>query len=204
MTLDVVEAIYARRSVKAYDPDFVMRAEDEAKLFALVRQAPTSFNTQNTRFVVVRDKALRARLQVAAWNQTHVGEASLALVICADLKAYARDPARYWQDAPAETRDAIVPKLVQFYQGREQVQRDEAMRSAGIAAQTLMLAAKAMGYDSCPLIGFDPELVAELINLPADHVVCMMVVIGKAARPPRQKGGFLPDSEVFIENRFPG
>ena len=52
-----------------------------------------------------------------------------------------------------------------FYGKNEQLQRDEAMRSVGIAAQTLMLAAKDMGYDSCPMIGFDPVKVSEIINL---------------------------------------
>ena len=56
------------------------------------------------------------------------------------------------------------------------------MRSCGIAAQTLMLVAKAMGYGSCPMDGFDFDTVAELINLPEDHVITMFVVIGKATQ----------------------
>ena len=58
-----------------------------------------------------------------------------------------------------------------FHEGREWLQRDEAQRSIGMAMQTLMLAAKAIGYDSCPMIGFDIDKVAELINLPSDYVV---------------------------------
>ena len=58
----------------------------------------------------------------------------------------------------------MVP-AIELYRGKEQVQRDEAMRSCGIAAQTLMLAAKSMGYDSCPMDGFDFDKVAELIKL---------------------------------------
>ncbi len=76
------------------------------------------------------------------------------------------------------------------------------MRSVGIAAQTIMLAAKAMGYDSCPMIGFDPKAVASLIHLPADHTIGMMISVGKATKPAQPKGGFLPFSEVVIENHF--
>ena len=56
----------------------------------------------------------------------------------------------------------LVPMMGKFYDGQEQLQRDEAMRSTGLAGQTLMLAAKAMGYDSCPMVGFDPVKVSEL------------------------------------------
>ena len=76
------------------------------------------------------------------------------------------------------------------------------MRSCGIAAQTLMLAAKALGYDTCPMIGFDPDAVAKLINLPEKYVVAMLVVVGKAEKPARVRGGQLPMTEVVIENKF--
>jgi nitroreductase len=61
------------------------------------------------------------------------------------------------------------------------------MRSCGLLAMSLMLAAKEMGYESCPMDGFDYAAVEKLINLPADHVVTMFVVIGKGSqdRPAR-------------------
>ena len=59
-----------------------------------------------------------------------------------------------------------------------------------------------MGYDTCPMIGFDADAVAKLINLPTDHAVGMLLTIGKAAKPAYPKGGFLPQSEIVIENRF--
>lgn len=82
------------------------------------------------------------------------------------------------------------------------MQRDEAMRSVGIVAQTIMLAAKAMGYDSCPMIGFDGEQVAEIINLPDDHVIGMMLVVGKAVKPAWPKPGQLSLDDVLIKDLF--
>ena len=76
------------------------------------------------------------------------------------------------------------------------------MRSGGIAAQTIMLAAKSMGYDSNPMIGFDPEKVAELINLPEDHVITMMIVVGKQVKPAMPRGGQLPLDKVVFTNKF--
>ena len=200
--MNVSESIMARRAVKNYQSDFVMPQADEQKLFDLARNAPTSFNIQNWRFVNVKDKALREDIRKAAWGQAQITEASMLLVLCADVKAWDKNPERYWDNAPKAVADVLVPMIQPFYQGREQVQRDEAMRSVGIAAQTLMLAAKEIGYDSCPMIGFDADAVAKLINLPADHVVGMIITIGKAAKPAYPKGGYLPVSEVVIENRF--
>ncbi len=180
-----------------------MTQEEIKALLELVILSPTSFNIQNWRFLVVeRDPNLRQRLQEAAWNQTQVTEASLVVLLCGDLKSWQRNPERYWRNAPEEVQKQLVPMIVQFYQGKEDLQRDEVMRSCGIAGQTLMLVAKAMGYDTCPMIGFDSEKVAEIINLPEEHVIGFMIVVGKATQPARSRGGQLDLSEVLIYNQF--
>jgi nitroreductase len=76
------------------------------------------------------------------------------------------------------------------------------MRSAGIAAQTIMLAAKDMGYDTCPMIGFDLDKVADLIHLPEDHLIAMMITVGKAVKPAFVRGGQLKLSDVMLRNEF--
>lgn len=198
------DAIQERRSIKHYDTSFQMPQGDVDRLFELALLSPTSFNIQNWRFVVCREQATKDRLHAAAWNQDQVRDAQLVVLLCGDLLAHARQPERYWRNAPEGARNSIVPMIGQFYNDNPALARDEAMRSVGIAAQTLMLAAKSMGYDSCPMIGFDPQQVAEIIHLPADHVVGMMVVIGKAAKPARERGGQLEKGEVVFAERFPG
>jgi nitroreductase len=154
--------------------------------------SPTAFNIQHWRFVRVEDKALREELRSVSWMQPQITDASLLLVICADLDAWRKTPERYWRTAPGEVREGVVAAIDAYYQGREQVQRDEVMRSCGIAAQTLMLAAKAMGYDSSPMDLSDFDAVAPLINLPADHVIGLFLAIG----------GQLPLAEVVVRDRF--
>ena len=89
-----------------------------------------------------------------------------------------------------------------FHEGRDWLQRDEAQRSIGIAMQTLMLAAQELGYQSCPMIGFDIEQLAELINLPEDYVMGPMVAIGKGTREAWPKPGQLPLEELLVEDTF--
>lgn len=200
--LNTFEAIEQRRSVKHYDAQHQLTDEEKEKLFSLIRMTPTAFNQQNYRFVVVEDETVRDKLKEAAHGQEQVTDASLLIVICADLKAWEKSPVRYWENAPGEVQDYIVGAIDNYYRGKEQVQRDEAMRSAGMAAQTIMLAAKTMGYDSCPMDGFDFDKVGELINLPEDHAVAMFVVVGKAEVPARPRPTQIANEEVFVTDRF--
>jgi nitroreductase len=156
---------------------------------------------QHWRFVVARDPALRQQMRAAAWNQAQITDASIWVILCADLKAHAKRPERYWRTAPPEVAPMMV-QMMRMYEGRAQLQRDEALRSCGMAAQTIKLAAKAMGYDSCPMAGFDFEAVGKLINLPPDHVIAMAIAVGKAVQPARPRGGQLPLEEVMVFDRF--
>ncbi len=201
--MTTLEAIETRRSVKHFDPAHRMTEEEIARLIGLAKLAPTSFNMQNYRFVIVSDPELRREIRAVAWDQAQVTDASLLVILCADLTAHANDPQRYWAHAPQEVQDILVPALTPFYEGKPTLIRDEAMRSTGFAGMTLMLAARGMGYDSCPMIGFDAEAVAKLIRLPDDHALSFILAIGKQAKPVWPRGERLPDSEVIIQDRFP-
>lgn len=201
--MDTTTAIHQRRSVKHYDPNHEMPEAEIQALLELALLSPTSFNMQNWRFVVVTDPAKKAAIQAAAWNQAQVTESSTTILLCADLKAHIGGE-RYWVNAPQPVKDMLVPMIAPFYENSPQLQRDEAMRSVGIAAQTLMLAAKSMGYDSCPMIGFDPVKVGEIIQLPENHVIGMMLTVGKALKDANVRGGQLPFDDVVFRDGFPG
>lgn len=200
--MDVKTAIYERRSIKHFDTQHQLTEKEIDELLSLAMLSPTAFNIQNWRFVLVNDPAIRQQIRKAANDQAQVTEASILVILCADLKSWEKSPERYWRDAPTEVSDYIVPALDGYYRDRDQVQRDEAMRSCGIAAQTLMLAAKNMGYDSCPMDGFDFDAVGKIINLPQDHVIAMFVAIGKATNEPWPRGGQLPMSSIAVSNTF--
>lgn len=200
--MQVKEAIESRRSVKSYDPSHKMSQAEIDELMQLTMLSPTAFNIQNWRFVIVTDPVLRQQIRAVSWNQAQVEEASLLIVLTADLNAWAKQPERYWQNAPKAVSDILVPAIGHYYENNTQVQRDEAMRSCGMAAMTIMLAAKDMGYDTCPMDGFDFDAVANLLNLPADHTPAMFVTVGKALKPASPRGGQLAMNEVVINNTF--
>jgi len=150
----------------------------------------------------VDDSALRQEIRKVAWDQSQVTDASLLLVLCADLKAWEKKPERNWRNVDAPVRDFMVPAIHQYYVGKEQVQRDEAMRSCGLAGMALMLTAREMGYDTCPMDGFDFGAVGKLIQLPDDHVISFMLAVGRGIKPPFPRGGQLEPDEVVVHDRF--
>jgi nitroreductase len=201
--MNTIDSIYQRRAIKAFDPEHRLSAEEETKLLEATIQAPTSFNIQHWRFVIVRNPDLRSKIRTEFGNdQAQMTDASLLIIFTAGLNAWKKEPERYWKNAPKEVSDLLVGWMGPFHEGREWLQRDEAQRSIGMAMQTLMLAAKSMGYDSCPMIGFDIDEVAKLINLPEDHVMGPMVAVGKGIKEAWPKPGQLALEELVKEDTF--
>ncbi|MEM9444891.1 MAG: nitroreductase family protein [Verrucomicrobiota bacterium] len=200
--MNVKEAIETRRAVKHYDPEYIMSEEDLAELVRLTKLAPSSFNIQNYRFLIIRDPETRKEIREVAWDQAQVTDASVLFLMCADLSAHEAEPAKYWGHAPKEVQDILGPMIKPFYDGKSELIRDEANRSAALAGMTLMLAARELGYDSCPMVGFDFEKVAKIVNLPSNFIISFMVVVGKSTKPAWDRGERLPDTEIVIYDKF--
>lgn len=200
--METIAAIRERRSVKHYDPNHRMTDAEIRELIELAMLSPTSFNIQNWRFVVVTDPSIRKELRAAAWNQAQITDASILIILCADLNAAADRTERYYSNVPEAVRNKLVPMIRGLYAGNDQLARDEAMRSCGIAGQTIMLAAKAMGLDTCAMVGLDMAKVARIINLPEGHCIGFVITVGKALQPARPRSGQLPIDEVMITDAF--
>ena len=198
--MELLEALRSRRSVKHYDPDHRLTEEEIRHLLEHTALTPSSFNMQNWHFVVVTDQGVQDRICEASWNQAHVKDCSATIVLAGALKGHEKMD-RYLRKAPAEVQEMFGGMIPGFYSSPE-MQRDEAVRSIGLAGMSIMLLAKDMGYDSCPMIGFDPVKVAEAVGLPEDHPPLMLITIGKSTQPARPRMG-LYDLEEFVSiDRF--
>ncbi|MCE5393071.1 MAG: nitroreductase family protein [Acidithiobacillus sp.] len=199
--MDVIQALQQRRAAKAFDPNHQMAPETRRVLLENAALAPSAYNIQHWRVVDVRDPALRQAIRDVAWGQSQVTDASLLLVLCADLNAWQENPQRYWATAPQAVQDFLLPKLDEYYRGKPQVARDEAMRSLGLLGMAIMLLAQDLGYDSCPMDGFDFDAVARLIQLPQDHAIGYMIAVGKSVGTVWERNRE-PLSHWVIENHF--
>ena len=200
--MDTFDAIKTRRAIKKFDNTYKMSDEQVQSLMKLTLLSPTSYNQQNWRFVTVTDQKVKEQIHVAARNQAQPLDGSLVILLCGNMNAWKDDPMRYWKNHPLEKQEHVRDAMHKKYSDSPQNRRDEAMRSCGFAAQTIMLAAKQMGLDSCPMVGFEYNEMAKIINLPDDHIIVMMIVVGKAASPAAERGGQLPLDEVVFENKF--
>jgi len=200
--MQIEEAIQSRRSVKVYDTNFQLSREEKDELLQLALLAPSAFHLQHVRLVDVSDPALRAHIREVGWNQAQMTDAAMLVVVCAQLDSWEKNVSRVWEEAPAEVQQYMAGAIDNYYRDKPQVQRDEVMRSCGLMAQTLMLAARGKGLDTCPMDGFDFDAVGKLINLPDNHVIAMMVAVGKRAAEPKPRIGKLPLDEVIIRDHF--
>lgn len=200
--MDTFEAIRTRRAIKKFDSTYKMSPEDIKSLQELTILSPTSYNQQNWRFVYVTDQAVKDKISKAARDQAQPKDGSLIIVLCGNLNAWNENPLRYWRTNTPEKQELVKNSLTRKYQNSPENRRDEAMCSCGFAAQTIMLAARQMGLDSCPMVGFEYDQLAEIIKLPKDHMIVMMVVVGKRIKDAAPRGGQLSLDEVFFENHF--
>lgn len=199
--MKVSHAIETRRSIEHFDPEHKIADAEIKELVEAAMLSPTAFNIQHWRFVWARDTTLRQQLRALSWDQPQVTDASLLLFICMDFKAWQKEPERYWRNAPEDVAQSMLRNMG-YYGKSEQAERDEAIRSASMAAMTLMLKAREMGYDSCPMLGFQYDEVAKLMKLPEDHGICLMLAIGKQLKEPYPRAGQLALEEVLFIDTF--
>jgi nitroreductase len=200
--MKTIKAIQKRRSIRHYDPTFKISDKEIKELIELAILSPSSYNIQHWKFVVINDLKLRNEIKDAAYGQAQVTDASSLILVVTDIKAWEKNMIDKWKNVPKEIGDFMATSAHQFYLNREQLQRDEAIRSASFATQTLVLAATAKGYESGVMIGFDFDKVSELINLPENFVISNFVVIGKGIQDAHPRGGQISTENVIIENRF--
>jgi len=200
--MNTIEAIQKRRSIRHFDPTHKITEKEVEELIKLAMLSATAYNIQHWKFLVIDDPKLRTELRDTSFGQSQITDASALVIVCTDIKAWEKDMPRKWENVNDEIRNFMVSRSKEFYLGKEQLQRDEAIRSASFATQTLLLAAISKGYDTGIMIGFESDKVGKLINLPQDFIISNFVVLGKGIEKEFPRGGQLPVNEVLIKNRF--
>ncbi|WP_420546548.1 nitroreductase family protein [Nitrosopumilus sp.] len=200
--MDTLEAIKTRRATKKFDKSYKMTSEQVKSLMEHAILSPTSYNQQNWRFITITEQSIKDQISKAARDQPQPSEGSLVIILCGNMNAWKEEPLRYWKNHPSEKQETVKNALHRKYADSPQNRRDEAIRSCGMAAQTIMLAARQMGLDSCPMGGFEYDELAKVINLPENHLIVLMIVVGKAAEPAKPRGGQLSLDKIVFENRF--
>ncbi len=182
----IIEAIKGRTSANNFDATHQMTHDEIKELVALANETPTSFNMQNFGLIAVVSPQKKAELKAAAFGQPKVGDAAVTFVVVGKMKGNETLPAliKPMLDAGAIDQaafDGWIAKCNGMYAGKPQAQREEAIRSGGLVAMTLMYAAHAKGLVSGAMIGFMPDAVSKVVGLTDDEFPVMLIAIGRPA-----------------------
>ncbi|GAB7387068.1 nitroreductase family protein [Bacillaceae bacterium] len=203
---NVAEVMKERRSVRKYKKGVNIPREKLEEILRLAITAPSSWNLQHWKFIVVEEEETKKRLFPIAYNQQQVLDASAVVIVLGDTEAY-RNAEKVYGDAvragymTEEVKSTLVNNVNQAYQNVKDFGVHEAIRNASLAAMQLMLAAKAQNIDSCPMGGFDPVALRKELNIPDRYIPIMMISLGYAAEPAHQTARF-PLEQVVVHERF--
>jgi nitroreductase len=204
--LDVPSAIAQRRSIKTFKPEPIS-PELLKQLVELTVAAPSSYNTQTWRIVLVQDEAQKAALSAASWNQKQIIQAPVTFVFAADAMGGEKDLTPIF-DMAIETgamNEGVVNYLKtaipQFQAGLGDKRREYAIKDAMIAATHLVLAAESLGLSTCFMNGWMEDKVKEVIGATEDPdlAIAVVVPVGYAAEPRLNPGRLPLAANVFVD-----
>ncbi|MDX8367365.1 nitroreductase family protein [Cytobacillus sp. IB215665] len=186
--MSALEVMKTRTSVRKYEKGHVMPKEDLEEILNLTVTAPSSWNLQHWKFIVIDKEEDKQRLLPIAYNQEQVVDSSVTVAVLGDLQANENAEIVYGEAVkkgfmPEEAKNTLIAQINGAYASIPNAARDEAIRNGSLAAMQLMLAAKSLGYDTVPMGGYDSVKFVEEFNVPERYVPVMLISIGKAAAP---------------------
>ncbi|MDR7250394.1 nitroreductase family protein [Bacillus pumilus] len=204
MTLSFDTLVRERRSASNFLPNISISREELNNIFEEVKMAPSAFNLQHTQYVVVQTEGLKEQVREAAFGQYKVHSASAAIIVLGDTKAY-QQAANIYEGLKmlgilnTQQYEEMVRETMSFYEQRgADFQKEEAIRNASLSAMLFMLAAKNKGWDTCPMIGFDPDVMKKVLNIESDLVPVLMITLGKEKVESRQPRGYRKPVSEFV------
>lgn len=150
------------------------------------------------------DPAMKEKIRAAAYGQYKVSSASVVVIVLGNKQACEQAADSYeglklLGIVNKQEYDQMVDNTVSFYESRgEEFQRDEAIRNASLSAMLFMLMAKEKGWDTCAMIGFDPEAVKEILNINDRDEPALMIKIGKEKGESRKPRGYRKPVSEFV------
>ncbi|WKY23836.1 nitroreductase family protein [Lactococcus sp. bn62] len=184
---DFSEITFGRKSVRVYDETYKISHEEMLEMIQEATTAPSSVNMQPWRFVVVESDEEKEKLKPLIRFNTRQNETSSAMVlILGDLLCYELGEEIYNQvveegKMPAEVRDQQLEAIIPYYQSFSKEEMNDVVKiDSSLAAMQFMLIARAHGYETNPIGGFEADQLAEAFGLDENRYVPVMILsVGK-------------------------
>ncbi|MCM3785543.1 nitroreductase family protein [Neobacillus mesonae] len=192
-----------RRSAMKFKEGITISKQELEQMFSLNKFAPSAFNLQHANYLVLQSPEDKQKAYEAS-GQYKTLTASAVIIVLGDTKAY-QQVGRLYEGMltlgmMTQTEyDLETSSVTEMYEtGGPSFQRDEAIRNASLSAMQLMLIAKDMGWDTCPMIGYDDQQLVSLLNIPEDLVPVMMITLGKADEEKIRPRGYRKPVDEFV------
>lgn len=199
------QLVTERRSANNFLPNNPITPRELDEIFNVVKMAPSAFNLQHTNYLVVTDDDLKRKVQKAAFGQYKVGVASAVIIVTGDKAAY-KNTEKVYEGLlmlgilNQQQYDQEVQDVISLYESRgEEFQRDEAICNASLSSMLFMLAAKNAGWATCPMIGFNPDELKNLLEIPDEQEPVLMIVLGKEKVESRRPRGYRKPVGEFVK-----
>ncbi|AZK48251.1 nitroreductase family protein [Paenibacillus lentus] len=188
-TKDFKEIVLGRRSVKDYDPTVKISREEMTEILAEATTAPSSINMQPWRFVVIDTPEGKAKMaELAMFNTNQVNTSAAVIAVFGDMNCIEHAEEIYGKSVelgymPEDVKEKLLSSFKPMYETLpEQTMRDIVLIDASLVSMQLMLVARAHGYDTNPIGGYDKQQIAEAFGLDKERYIPVMIIsIGKAA-----------------------
>ncbi|RDI41867.1 nitroreductase family protein [Falsibacillus pallidus] len=186
---DFNEILKKRRSIKNYDPTVKISREEMEEILTTATTAPSSVNMQPWRFLVIESDEAKATLApLAKFNQNQVETSAAVIAVFGDLNNFENAEEIYSSAVekgfmPQDVKENILTSFSGYFNtiSREDM-RDVVLVDGGLVSMQIMLAARAHGYDTNPIGGYEKDQIAEAFGLDKDrYVPVMLISMGKAA-----------------------
>lgn len=176
-----------RYATKKFDTTKKISDTELGKIIEAIRLTPTSFGLQPYHFYVISNQDIQNKIQAVAWNQAQIWTASHLIVFTArtDFEANKNEYFELMSGWNAEARAHLKwfeDMLTGF--GNSKSPTDYltwASKQVYIASGFALAACTELEIDSCPMEGFDPKAVGEIIGIQNNEKVLMMLPIGYRA-----------------------
>jgi nitroreductase len=172
------------------------------EIIEYVRYAPSAINLQPWKIKIVTDQKLKEQLKPAAFDQEQITTCSHLLVFCADpdydVLIKRLETLLENNHVPEEMQKRVVNMAIQFTGTMSPEQKLAwSMAQTYLALGNALNGAKSLGFDSCPMGGFDPGEFSRILNIPKPLVPVMLCPLGYSADKPMPKIRF-PREDIVL------
>jgi nitroreductase len=202
----ITEVLIDRRATINFKTEQEVPAEILETILRFGAQAPSGYNFQPWRFIVVRDQANRDRLKSVAFGQPKVGQAPVVIIAVGMKEEWKetadevfREGAKRGAGNP-DTVDKAKQGAIDFVSSMPL--NAWVNRHTMIALTTMMLVAEAYGFDTAMMEGFDPAGIKREFGIPEEGEVVCLLAIGRAQEPDKVYTGRFPLSRIAFSERF--